>query len=98
MSKINNSLTGLFLRQIYLVSRHQELADNNAPNQLYEMIEGLNCFAEAIGNSNAAKITSVDEEVLNVHIARTLLQMNEGEELENSGTSGSEVDMSTDIW
>jgi hypothetical protein len=77
MSKINNSITSIFLRQIYLITKHQDLADCNAPNQLMEMVESLNVIAEAIGNSNASMITSVDEETLNVYIARVQLEVNE---------------------
>jgi hypothetical protein len=77
MSRINSSLIATYVRQLYLINKHQDLAERNEKNQLPEMVESLSLVAEAIGNANAVCIVSVDEDAVNVLIERTRLQANQ---------------------
>lgn len=73
MSKINDALMGSYLTQLFIVAKHQDLAANNQPNQLGDMIEALNLLTETIGNSNCNNMTSIDEDCFNIKIQRTVL-------------------------
>jgi gamma-glutamyl-gamma-aminobutyrate hydrolase PuuD len=84
MSRINGSLIATYVRQLYIISKHQEWAEKNQPNQLMEMIEALSVMAEAIGNANAVCIASIDEDAINVLIERTRLQANQKTDDENA--------------
>lgn len=74
MSNINNSLIGGLLLQLDIISTHQELAENNRPNQLPEMIDALTGYIEAIGSANALGIASVNEDAINVLTTRFQLK------------------------
>lgn len=77
MSKVNNVVTNAFLRQLYLVDHHQDLAANNAPNQLEAMVETLFKMTEVIGSANVVEITSIDEDKINIMFERYRLQSEE---------------------
>lgn len=74
MNNINNSLISTLLMQVRLIEIHQNLAKENRPNQLPEMIDALSACAEAIGNANALGITSIDEDSINVLATRYKLE------------------------
>lgn len=77
MSRINNGLISTYVRQLYLLNEHQDLAENNLDNQALHMAKTLAMLAEAIGNANAVCIASIDEDAINVLIERTRLQANQ---------------------
>lgn len=74
MSKINAVVTNAFLRQLYLVDHHQDLAAKNAPNQLYDMVETLFKLTEVVGSANVIEMTSIDEEKINIIFERYRLE------------------------
>lgn len=73
MSRLNDALINTYLTQLYLVAKHQEIAGNNQPNQLGDMVESLNMLTEVIGNSNAVGITNLNNESINIVMERYTL-------------------------
>lgn len=74
MSHINQALILAYIKQLGLVAEHQALASKNMPNQLVNMLDGLNSLTSALGEGNEYGITSVTEETINITIERTKLQ------------------------
>ena len=74
MSRVNSNLIDVFIKQLYLVELHQELASKNKNNQLVEMTEALQLITETILHSNTACLTSIDEDSINVELERDYLQ------------------------
>ena len=74
MSHIGNRFTALLIKQINLVVLHQQLAEDNKPNQLIDMAEGLVSLTTAIGNANSVEIASITEEQINLLFEKAFLE------------------------
>lgn len=74
MSHIGQRFTALLIKQINLVVLHQQLAENNQPNQLIDMAEGLVSLTAVIGNANSVEIVSITEEQINLLFEKAFLE------------------------
>lgn len=74
MSEIRNRFMLLLLKQISIVIFHQKLAEENKPNQLVDMSEGLVSLTAAIGNANSIEIVSITEEDINLLFEKVFLE------------------------
>ncbi len=74
MSHIGTRFTHLLIKQINLVVLHQQLAENNQPNQLLDMAEGLVSLTAAIGNANGVEIVNITEEKINLLFEKAFLE------------------------
>jgi hypothetical protein len=74
MSHIGQRFTHLLIKQINLVILHQQLAEDNKPNQLVDMAEGLVSLTAAIGNANGVEIVNITEEGINLLFEKAFLE------------------------